>query len=71
MKQKILDQYHHLTRGMLVVQFKNGHSLRVLQSDLNIKSHCTSRSLDVPANFVKIYPAVFEIPRAEDFFTKI
>ena len=27
MKQKFLDQYHHLTRGMFVLEFLNGHSL--------------------------------------------
>ena len=29
MKQKILDQYHYLTRGMLVWEFLNGHSLEL------------------------------------------
>ena len=28
MKQKILDQYHHLTRGMLVLEFLNGRNLK-------------------------------------------
>ena len=26
MKQKNLDQYHHLTRGMLELEFENGHN---------------------------------------------
>ena len=27
MKQKILDQYHDITQGMLVLEFLNGHNL--------------------------------------------
>ena len=32
MKQKILDQYHHLTRGMFQLEFLNSHILQFYNS---------------------------------------
>ena len=72
MKQKNLDQYHHLTRGMLELEFKMAITQNFIiwfkhKSALHIyKLRCTCS-----ANFVKIHLAVFEIPSAEDFLPKI
>ena len=72
MKQKFLDQYHHLTWGMLVLEFLNGHSLKF--NDLikhKFALHIYKLRCTCSANFVKIHPSVFEILCAEDFLTKI